>query len=474
MDNREISPARRRVLKAVGGMVIGFYLPTAGAAKRVVPVAISLKPNAFVRIDVDDTVTVTVKHSEMGQGPLTGLTTLVAEELDADWSQMRAVQAPANTKLYNNLEFGPMQGTGASSAMANSYEQMRKAGATARAALVQAAARRWRVPAAEISIQRGVVRHLASARHCSFGALVAEASALPISGTVRLKPASAFTLIGRTDPVPRLDVPGKVNGTTLYTMDIHAPGMLTVVVARAPRFGGRLKSFDGAAARAVEGVVAVKAIRSGVAVYALNTWAALSARALLRTEWDDTAAEMRGSVELFARLHQLAAAPGLLAASSGDAQAALAGADHVHEAQFSFPYLAHAPMEPLDGYIEWDGKRVKARFGSQIQTLDQMQIAKLMDIPIEQVELETLLSGGSFGRRIDMGNDVVAQMVEAAQAIGPNRPLKVVWTREDDIRGGFYRPIVYHRLRGAIRDGHIVAWSDTIAAQSFTFGTAME
>jgi isoquinoline 1-oxidoreductase beta subunit len=466
--------SRRTVLKGTAGLVIGLYLPGGTAKAQSGAASKIFTPNAFIRVGSDNIVTVLIKHIEFGQGPWTGLATLVAEELDADWSQMRAEHAPANAALYNNLSFGPMQGTGGSSAIANSYEQMRKAGATARAMLVAAAAETWKVPASEITVERGVLRHAASGRQGPFGQFADAAARLTAPADAPLKDPSSFRLIGREGAVRKLDVPNKTNGKAQFTIDIHEPGMLTAVVARPPRFGGKVATLDAVAARAVKGVVDVRQISGGVVVYANGTWPALKGRDKLKVTWDENVAEKRGSEQIIKEYRALAGKAGTVAASQGDADAALAKADHVIEAEYVFPYLAHAPMEPLDGFLHWDGYRVRARYGSQIQTLDQVQIAAVFGIKPEQVEIETMLAGGSFGRRIDLGKDLVLELAEAAKAIGPNRPVKLVWTREDDIRGGFYRPIFLHRLRGAIRDGRIIVWSNTIVGQSFAIGTAFE
>ncbi|MDB5453498.1 MAG: aldehyde oxidase [Caulobacteraceae bacterium] len=467
------APSRRGVLQAAAGLVIGLYIAPGGARAQAMAPA-GFRPNAFLRIAPDSTVTVAVKHIEMGQGPMTGLTTLVAEELDADWSQMRAEHAPADAKLYNNLNFGSMQATGGSSAIANSYEQMRKAGATARAMLVQAAADSWQAPVADISVDKGVVRHVASGRQASFGELAERAGKLTPPKDVALKDPKAFRLIGREGAVKKLDVPAKTNGSAVFTQDIHAEGLLTVVVARPSRFGGKVVSFDDTAARAARGVVDVRRLPMGVAVYATGTYPAIKGRKALKVVWDDGEAETRGTPAMLAELQGLAKQPGVVAKSTGDLTAALKGADRVIETEYAFPFLAHAPMEPVDGTLFWDGKSATARFGSQLQTIDQAQIAGILGLKPEQVAIETLYAGGSFGRRIDLGRDMIAEMAHAAKAIGPGRPVKLIYTREDDIQGGFYRPMMVHRMRGAIRGGKIVGWGDTVAGHAWAAGTAFE
>ena len=289
---------RRAALKGVAGLVIGFHLPVtargqSGPARpaRADGGSASFAPNAFIRIGADDLVTVLVKHIEFGQGPLTGLATLVAEELDADWAQMRAEHAPSNPALYKNFVLG-MQGTGGSSAIANSYDQMRKAGADARAMLVQAAANRWNVAPSEIAVERGVLTHFATGREGRFGQFAEAAATLPLPEEAPLKLPALFRLIGREGAVKKLDVPEKTNGRALFTIDIYQREMLTVVVARPPRFGGKVASFDAADARSIPGVVDVKQLPTGIAVYAEGMWPALKGRDALRITWDDGAAEV--------------------------------------------------------------------------------------------------------------------------------------------------------------------------------------
>src|SRR5580700_817811 len=353
MARHDASLTRRAALKGAAGLVIGFHLPPAAhdqsesaPPSRVDGGSARFDPNAFIRIGTDDLVTVLIKHIEFGQGPFTGLTTLVAEELDADWAQMRAEHAPSNPALYKNFALG-MQGTGGSSAIANSYDQMRKAGATARAMLVQAAADMWNVAPAEIAVERGVLRHSATRREGRFGQFAEAAARLPVPEDAPLKQPASFRLIGRAGAVKKLDVPEKTSGKAQFTIDNDAPGMLTVVVARSPRFGGKVATFDAADARSIPGVVDVKQLPTGIAVYAEGMWPALKGRDALRITWDDTAAEKRSSEQMIEEYRALARRPGMTAATRGDVRSVLAKAGKVIEAEFVFPYLAHAPMEPL-------------------------------------------------------------------------------------------------------------------------------
>jgi isoquinoline 1-oxidoreductase beta subunit len=473
IHQRNIS--RRSLLQGAAGLVIAFHLPRevraqSGPARATPPFA----PNAFIRIGTDDTVTILSKHIEFGQGPFTGLATIVAEELDADWSQMRAEHAPADAKLYNNTAFGPIQGTGGSTAIANSWDQLRQAGATARAMLVQAAAGQWNVRATEITVEAGVVRHPRTKREARFGTLAEAAAKLPVPQTVALKESSSFKLIGKERGLHRLDTASKINGSAQFTIDIREPDLLTVVVAHPDRFGAKVVKVDDAEARKVPGVVDVKVLPSGVAVYANDTWPAIKARDLLKITWDESLAEKRGTAQLIEEYRALSRKPGVVAGKHGDAGGTLSKAAKVIEAEYVFPYLAHAPMEPLDGYLRFSNDKALARFGSQFQTFEQATIAGVLGLKPEQVEIQTMLAGGSFGRRAQTTSHFVAELAAAAKAIGPVRPVKLIWTREDDLRGGYYRPLFVHRLRGAVEDGRIVAWSNTIVGQSFMKGSPLE
>jgi isoquinoline 1-oxidoreductase beta subunit len=479
MAPSELKLTRRNAMAGMTGLVIGLYLPSAGRAQSGAARALAtterssatFAPNAFVRVSADDTVTVLSKHIEFGQGPFTGLATLVAEEMDADWSKVRAEHAPSDPVLYKNLAFG-IQGTGGSSAIANSYEQMRQAGAAARAMLVSAAAKSWGVPAREITVENGVLRHARTNKQGRFGQFAVAAAKLPVPKSVQLKDPSTFKYIGAGNTrLKKLDSAVKSNGSAQYAIDIREPGMLTVVVARAPLFGAKVARFDAEAARAIQGVVDVKEIPSGVAVYANGMWPALKGREALRITWDESGAERRGSDELLAQYRELARQPGLVARTHGNPGAAFEHAEKTLEAEFVFPYLAHAPMEPLDGVIQWDGQQARARFGSQFQTGEHGTIAGILGLPTERVAVETLLAGGSFGRRAQPNMHFSAELAHVAKAIGPSRPVKLVWTRDDDIRGGYYRPMYVHRLRGAVSGGRIVGWSNTVVGQSILKGS---
>ena len=467
------APTRRSLLvgaTVVGGaLLVGCSLPDAlSAGSKSKPGAFG----AFIRLATDGTVTVVSKHIEFGQGNHAGLAAIVAEELDADWSKVVVEQAPANAKLYGNPFFFGMQGTGGSSAINNSWMQLRTAGAAARAMLVEAAAKTWGVPAAEITVSNGIVSH-ASGKQSGFGALVAEAAKITPPEAPRLKDPKTFTLVG-TDRVRRKDSRGKSNGTARYTQDVVLPDMLVAMVAHAPRFGAKLKSFDDAAAKKVPGVVAVYKIPTGVAVVANNTWAAKLGRDALRVAWDETKAEKRSTAQILTTYKELATgktpAPekkGWAAFDSkGDAAQTVAGSNAL-EIAYDFPFLAHATMEPMNCVAMVGKGPTKLVFGSQTPTLDQINTAKIALALPGSVEIETLFAGGSFGRRSNFQSDYVAECVHIAKKVGGGRPVKLIWTREDDTRAGYFRPMVHHTVRVTTdAEGYPATWRHRLVTQS--------
>jgi len=480
-----VNVSRRRFVQGLGGLALGVYLAPlmigrASAATRAGQAG--FEPNAFVRIGSDDTVTVIAKHVEVGQGSYTGLATLLAEELDADWSRVRVEGAPADVKRYKNLLYGA-QVTGGSTAMANSFEQMRKAGATARAMLVSAAARQWKVSPDSLTVSNGVVHHAASGRQARFGQLAAAASKLPVPQEVKLKDPKDFTLIGKAS-VPRKDNTDKTNGRALYTQDVKLPGMLVAVVAHPPRFGGTVKSVDASRAKAIPGVVAVVPYSgtahtfAGVAVLAKNTWVAKQGRDALNVQWDDSHAFKLGSDEILAQYRQAVAKPGLVARQVGDVDAALAKPAKLIEADYAFPYLAHAAMEPMNCLVRLVDGRCEVWNGEQFQTFDQATVAHQLGIPVEHVSIIQLYAGGSFGRRASTFSDYLSEAVAIAQAAGKHgvhAPIKLVWTREEDTRGGYYRPLFFHRARLALdAKGQLVGWHQHLVGQSILGGTPLE
>lgn len=473
--------SRRDVLQAGAALTIAMWLPgrlALGAgdedAGSAAPADHStLAPNAFVRIGRDSTVTVISKHLEMGQGIYTGLATIIAEELDAHWNQVRVEGAPADATLYNHLYWGPNQGTGGSMSLSNSYDQLRHAGATARALLVSAAAQRWRVPVDEISIRDGVVTHQ-SGHSASFGELVEQAAQLPVPAEVRPKDPGTYTRIGRE--TARVDARAKSSGTAVFTQDFKLPGMLTAVVAHPPRFGATVKSFDASRAKAIKGVHAVVAFqtpaRAGVAVLANDFWTAKKGRDALSIEWDETRAFRSSSVELFAQYRALASRPGESVTRRGDVERAFSAAARTLEATYEFPYLAHAAMEPMNCVVRIGARECEIWNGEQLQTSDQLAVAKFLGLPPQSVQIHQLYAGGSFGRRANPLADYIVEAVSIAKAAGTGQPVKLVWSREEDMRAGFYRPMFVHRLKAGLDEaGNIITWQHRLVGQSVLAGS---
>jgi isoquinoline 1-oxidoreductase beta subunit len=453
---------RRTVLKgATASLIIGF---TIGVRRGLAASPAALAPNAFIRIDPDNTVRLVNRYIESGQGVTTGLAMIAAEELDADWTQMKVEAAPADVKLYANPILG-VQGTGGSSSIFGSYPQLRNAAATARAMLVQAAAQQWKVPAADVTVSKGVIAHAPSGRTSAFGPFVAAAARLAPPASVTLKDPKDFTLIGQR--ARHLETELKVTGQLKYTLDMQLPGMLTAAIARPPRFGATVVRFDAEAARAVHGVRYVVQIPSGVAVVADSFWAATRGRDALRVDWDESKAEHRGTPELRAEYRKIAEKPGLPARREGDASTAMASAAKIITAEYELPYLAHAPMEPLGCVIKRSENGCELWYGAQYMTFDQKNVAATLGLKPEQVVINGLHAGGSFGRRASFTGEYVVGAAEIAKSLPPGIPIKVVWTREDEIRGGHYRPMFYHRIQAGLdAKGQVVAWTHRLVGQS--------
>ncbi|MBL0165960.1 MAG: xanthine dehydrogenase family protein molybdopterin-binding subunit [Propionivibrio sp.] len=471
--------SRRHFLQGSAGLTLGFCLPVmaaAGAGKSgiVAADAATFEPNAFLRIGADNSVTVISKHLEMGQGTYTGLATILAEELDADWKHVRVEGAAADAKRYNNTLWGPTQGTGGSTAMANSWDQMRQAGATGRAMLVTAAAKRWNVGVADIAVCDGIVSHAGSARKASFGELALDAAKETVPTEVKLKDPRDFRLIGKQ--ARRTDSAAKTNGTAQFTQDVFLPGMLVAVVAHPPQFGATVKSFDASRAKAVKGVVDVVQIPQGVAVLAKDTWSAKKGRDALSVNWDDSKAFKLGTDEILARYREMARKPGLIARQTGDTGKAFAGAARVVSASFDFPYLAHAAMEPMNCVVQLKADGCEVWNGEQSQTVDQGRLAEFFGLKPEQVKINMLYAGGSFGRRASSQSDYVLEAAHIVKAINGKSSVtpavKLIWLREDDMRGGYYRPLFHHALEAALDgSGKLVGWRHRLVGQSIIAGT---
>jgi isoquinoline 1-oxidoreductase beta subunit len=473
------APSRRRFLIGAvatpASFVVGYYL--LGRSARAEDAADAVNPFAgYVEIGADNKVTVLSAHMDMGQGCYNGIATLVAEELDADWAQIDVIGAAGNPKLYGNLTWGgTVQGTGGSSAMASSFERYRRAGATARAMLVAAAAQQWKVPAEEIYVAKGTMAH-GSGQYATFGELAAKAATMPVPADVPLKDSSSWTLIGN-DKLRRYDSLPKSTGKQDYTIDVKLPGMLTAVMIHPPLFGATVTSFDASKAKTVKGVVAVVETPRGIAVVADNMWAAIRGREQVTVEWDDSKAETRSSDELLAHYKDLAKQPAAAnARNDGDAAQALASAAKVLEASFEFPYLAHAALEPLNAVARRnDDGTVEVWGGHQIPDLYQATAAQIAGVTPDKVRLHVLKTGGSFGRRATPDSDVIVEAVSIAKALDWRAPVKVQWTREDDMKAGRYRPMYVHTLKAGLdADGNLVAWHNHIIGQSIVKGTPFE
>ncbi|UWQ43537.1 molybdopterin-dependent oxidoreductase (plasmid) [Leisingera aquaemixtae] len=434
--------------------------------------------NPFVKISADGTVTAIVKHFEKGQGPATGLTTLIAEELGVSMEDIQYEFAPSDAARYANLAFGQMQGTGGSTAMANSFMQYRQAGAAAREMLIKAAAEAWGADAAGLSVEDGIIT--GAGQSAPIAEFVAAAARMEAPAEPRLKDPSAFRLIGNPK-VKRKDSLPKTNGTAMFAMDLHLPGQMVAVILRSPRMGGLASGFDDAGAKAVKGYIraAVLPNQAGVAVYAENTWAAFQAREAITVDWDVSNAEHRSSDQIREEL---------LAAVNAEPEFNVTGADHaatteqiegaaqVVEQTFYFPLLAHAPMEPLTCTIEADADGgVTLHDGCQFPSGPHMALAQIFQLPMDKVRISTMFAGGSFGRRATPTADYQVEAALAFALTDRTRPVKLVWSREDDITGGYYRPAVAHRVRvGLDAEGNIAGWDHRIAAQSILKGTAFE
>ena len=425
--------------------------------------------NAFVRIGTDESVTVISAHSEMGQGIYTSLPMLLNEELEADWSKVRVEAAPVD-KAYNHPVFG-IQMTGGSTTSPAEWERYRKMGAVARIMLVEAAAQQWNVDAASCHVEKGVVIHGVTGRRATYGSLANAAAKLTAPTDVPLKSPKEFTLVGK--PTRRLDTPSKTNGTAQFGLDVSLPGMLTAVVARPPVFGGKVEKFDAGETLKVPGVKAVEEVPSGVAVIAERFWPAKIGRGKLVVDWDQGPVAGISTEEMLRDFTEMGKNPGTIARKTGDPEAALKTAAKTITAEYDVPYLAHAMMEPLNCVVDLRSDGCEIWTGTQFETVDRANAAKAAGLPPEKVQIHTTLLGGGFGRRANPASDFVVEAVHVAKAA--KAPVKVVWTREDDLKGGWYRPMWHDRfVAGLDASGNPILWTHTIVGQSITQGTPFE
>ena len=463
---------------AAGGLFVSLYVPPLtgdalaqeAAAAPQAPAKV-FPPDAFVNIRPDGKIVIQVNRLEFGQGVQTSLPMLLADEMDADWAHVVADLAPA-ADVYKDPMFG-IQMVGGSGSISHSFQQYRELGAKTRAMLLAAAADRWKTTPDKLRTEASVV-HGTNGKRATYAELAADAARQPVPATVRLKTPAEFKFIGKK--VKRIDSRPKCDGTMKFGLDLDLPGMKVAVVAHPPVFGARVKSFVDTEARAVEGVRDVFEIQlpkgSGVAVVANKFWPAKQARSRLKIEWDLSGVEKPDSTELFARYKQMSRTPGMVAVSNGDAKALdkLTGRNRI-TAEFEFPYLAHSPMEPLNTTVRFDGDRAEVWAGSQFQTVDQMAVAEVLGLKPDQVTFHTEMAGGGFGRRAVADSHVQREAALIAKRLR-GTPVKLVWSREDDVQGGYYRPMHVHRVElGIGPTGLPVVWRHVIVGQSITADT---
>jgi isoquinoline 1-oxidoreductase beta subunit len=451
-----------------GGLILGMHLSGLDSALAAASKQAAFVPNAFIRIGRDGVVTFIINHTELGQGTSTALAMLIAEELECDWKRIR-LEFASVAPVYNNPAFGA-QGTGGSTGTWTEFDRLRTMGASAREMLIAAAAKSWKVPPADCRAEKGRVIYKGG-RSIDYGKLVDRAAKMPVPKEVKVKDPKEWQLIGK--PIHRLDSPAKVEGKAEFGLDVQLPDLLTVLIAHPPVFGGKVKSFKADRARGVPGVKKVVQIPAGIAVAATSFWAAHKGREALEIVWDEGEWATLDSSQLLKDYAAKAALPGVVARREGDPENGYQGAARKHSAEYSVPYLAHACMEPLNCTVDIRRDGCEIWTGTQSQTADRDAAARVLGLKPEQVNLHTTFAGGGFGRRASSHSDFVVTAVEAAKEIG--KPVKVVWTREDDMKAGYYRPLWYDRIfAGLDEKGDLSAWRHTIVGQSIVTGTAWE
>jgi isoquinoline 1-oxidoreductase beta subunit len=474
----DTSLTRRGFIKAsamaAGGLMVALYRDSPATAQEAgQPAPRIYPPDAFIQIRPDGKIVIQVNRLEVGQGIQTSLPMILADELDADWSQVSAELAPPGD-VYKDPLYG-IQMVGGSCSVTNSFQQYRELGARTRAMLIVTAADRWGVSADLCHAEKSVVFGPGN-RSARYAELAEAAAKRPVPAAVKLKNASEFRLIGK--PTPRLDSLAKCDGSQKFSLDLDLPGMLVALLARPPVFGGRVRGFEDREARSVSGVrdiFEIPLVRgSAVAVVADRFWAAKQARDRLKIDWDLTGIEHPDTAKLFASYKELALAPGNAAVNLGDERAIgqIPKSQRI-EAEYEFPYLAHAPMEPINLTVRCDRDRAEAWVPSQIPTWEQEAIAKELGLKPEQVAFHVLSAGGSFGRRGTVDSHFLREAAAIAKRL-PGSPVKLVYTREDDMRSGYYRPMFVHRVEVGIGpDGMPLAWKHAIVGQSFVLGTGV-
>jgi isoquinoline 1-oxidoreductase subunit beta len=453
-----------------GGLLVTWNVPLATkSGQKFAANKDGYAVNAFVRIGTDESVTVIAAHSEMGQGIYTSLPMLLNEELEADWANIRVEAAPVD-KVYNHPVFG-IQMTGGSTTSPAEWTRYRKMGAVARVMLVEAAAKQWSVEPSSCHVEKGVVIHASSKRRATYGSLASAAAQLTAPADVPLKDPKQFTLIGR--PTKRLDTPSKTNGTAQFGLDVMVPGMLYAVVMRPPVFGGKVRAIDSSETLKIPGVKVVEQIPSGVAIVATKFWAAKLGRDKLKVDWDLGPNAGLSTEQMLQDFAQTSQKPGNIAKKLGDPAGALKSAAKTITATYDVPYLAHCMMEPLNCVVDLRADSCELWTGTQFETVDRANAAKVAGLPPEKVKINTMLLGGGFGRRANPASDFVVEAVHVARVA--KAPVKVVWTRDDDLKGGWYRPMWHDRFAAGLdANGEPVAWTHTIVGQSIAAGTAFE
>lgn len=458
-----MSMNRRDLLRSGAGMMVGFFLPDSrelfaqqGRGRAQGPI----NPNAYIRIAADDSVTLIITKGEMGQGTMTSLSQLLADELDCDWKNVKTEFAPVNPALYGN------QGVFGSQSIRTTWFPLRQAGANARAMLLDAAAQQWKVDKAALRTDAGFVVNPATGAKLSYGSLSDAASKVAVPAAAPLKDPKDFRYIGKS--MKRLDTKSKVNGTAKFGLDTRLPGMLYAVIARCPVFGGKVASFDASKAKAVPGVKNVLQVPTGVAVVAENTWAAMQGRNALVVKFDEGPVAQYSSPDIRKMFAEYAEKPGAVAKKVGDTEQALAAATKKIEAIYDAPYLSHAPMEPMNCTVVVNADSCEIWAPTQMQSGGRSTAAQITGLAPEKVKLNSMLMGGGFGRR--GGTDYISEAVEVAKAM-PGTPVKLTWTREDDMQHDLYRPASYVKFAGAVdAQGWPVALTAKVSCPSFFGG----
>jgi isoquinoline 1-oxidoreductase beta subunit len=464
-----VNMSRRDFLKTAamvgGSLMLGFHLPL---GKFEAEAAGNFTPNAFIRIGTDNSLTFIINHSEMGQGVYTSLPMLIAEELECDWTKIRVEAAPVDP-VYNHTAFGT-QMTGGSSSVWSEFDRLRQVGAAAREMLISAAAAEWKVARESCRAINGKVVHTGG-RLLTYGQLAEKAASMPVPKKVPLKDPSEFRIIGR--PALRLDSPEKVSAQAIFGIDARVPGMLTALIARPPVFGAKVATIDSRKARMVPGVRKVVRVPSGVAVVATGFWAAKKGRDALKITWDKGPGANLSTTNMRERYAEQAKTPGVVARKEGDPVQALLKAAKQITAEYEVPYLAHATMETLNCLVVPHADGCDIWTGTQFQTVDRNAAAQVLGFMPEKVMIHTTFLGGGFGRRANPRSDFVVEAAHVAKAV--KKPVKVIWTREDDIKGGYYRPLWYDRLNAGLdKEGNPISWVHTIVGQSIMHGSPFE